>query len=108
MTDAVEEGTPIAAGGPEDCNTENAVPVRANATKPAIRKRRLQRKGKRKRSSKKSCAREVAVYSGTTWLGMVKIASTGRATAFCPDGERIGVYTSQQAALDALRGGVDG
>jgi hypothetical protein len=59
---------------------------------------RRTRPAKRKRAP--TCRREVAVYDGQDFLGIVKIA--GHATAYNPDGKRIGVFRSQEAAIAAL------
>jgi hypothetical protein len=40
------------------------------------------------------------VYRGQTYLGTVKLA--GKASAYAPNGKRVGVFTSLEAATDAL------
>jgi hypothetical protein len=101
LRDFKEESPPTVIGGPEDCNAENAAPSYANTAKLAIPKRRSRRKAKRKRAATKSCAREVAAYSGQIYLGTVRL-TTGAAIAFSPDDRKIGVFGSEQAAIDPL------
>jgi hypothetical protein len=70
-----------------------ATAIRAMATRaPSSR-----RSAKRRRVPTK---REVAVYRGQTYLGTVKLA--GKASAYAPNGKRVGVFTSLEAATDAL------
>jgi hypothetical protein len=61
---------------------------------------------RRGRRAKPTCRREVAVYDGQDFLGSVKIADN--VTAYDPDGKRVGVFVSLEAAtagLDKLRVG---
>ena len=59
---------------------------------------RRTRPAKRKRAP--TCRREVAVYDGQDLLGIVKIA--GHAIAYNPDGKRVGIFASLEAATAAL------
>jgi hypothetical protein len=69
--------------------------VTANAS-PARRSRRLA-----KRNHAPTCRRELFVYDGTDLVGVVKITGK-KATAFNCAGDRIGVFTSLQAAIAAF------
>jgi hypothetical protein len=60
-----------------------------------------QRKRRAKRYRAPTCRRELAIYNGQELLGIVKIAEN--ITAYDPDGRRVGVFTSLQAASDALQ-----
>jgi hypothetical protein len=53
-----------------------------------------------KRNGAPACRREVAVYDGQEFLGIVKIAEN--ITAYNRDGKRVGIFASAQAASDAL------
>jgi hypothetical protein len=69
---------------------------------PAPRRRRLS-----KRKPMPNSRRELFIYAGTDLIGVVKITSNGSskvttAIAYDPDGKRVGIFTSLQAASDAL------
>jgi hypothetical protein len=55
---------------------------------------------RRTRKRAPTCRREVAVYNGQDFLGVVKIA--GKATAFDSDGRLVGIFASLEAATAAL------
>jgi hypothetical protein len=63
------------------------------------------RQAKGRRVPTRSCQREVAVYNGQILLGIVKIAR--KATAYDPDGKRVGIFATLKAASDALEARAD-
>jgi hypothetical protein len=96
---APDHGAPRNADG----NTEQASSYTISAevaTKTTSRRLKRPALKSPKRSSTKSSVRELALYDGQVCLGLVKIA--GKVTAFSPDGERVGTFTSLQDATDAL------
>lgn len=65
-------------------------------------KRSSPRRSRRSRTTKRTPPRNLALYSGTTLLGIIKVAGDGRATAFSADGRRIGIFPSFEAATAAF------
>ena len=76
-----------------------------STTKHKSSARLIKRRARRKviaRTARSRPRRELAIYDGQDLVGTVKVADTGNATAYNADGKRVGVFTSLQAAIDAL------
>jgi hypothetical protein len=100
---APDQGTPHNVRNDDAGQTSSCAISADKATKKSSRLKRSSspRSAKRKkRASTTSGVRELALYAGQVCLGVVRIGA--KATAYDPDGRKIGVFRSEQAAIDAL------
>lgn len=67
-----------------------------------MKRRGSRRSTKSRRGATKPSRRELALYDGTNFVGVVKVGTAGAYVAYNPRGKRVGVFPSLQAASASL------